>query len=64
MTAAPVGVLCIVLHTHLPRVARHGTWPVGEEWLHHAWSASYLPLVEVLRRGSARRAGATCCRSA
>ena len=43
-----VGTLCIVLHTHLPWVAGHGTWPVGEEWLHQAWSASYLPLVEVL----------------
>jgi 1,4-alpha-glucan branching enzyme len=43
-----VGTLCIVLHTHLPWVAGHGTWPVGEEWLHQAWSASYLPVVEVL----------------
>lgn len=43
-----VGTLCIVLHTHLPWVAGHGTWPVGEEWLHQAWSAAYLPLVEVL----------------
>jgi 1,4-alpha-glucan branching enzyme len=50
VTSQPVGTLCIVLHTHLPWLARHGTWPVGEEWLHQAWSASYLPLVDVLHR--------------
>ncbi|MEO7981717.1 MAG: 1,4-alpha-glucan branching protein domain-containing protein [Sporichthyaceae bacterium] len=44
----PVGTLCIVLHTHLPWLPRHGTWPVGEEWLHQAWSGCYLPLVEML----------------
>jgi len=44
----PVGTVCVVLHTHLPWLAGHGTWPVGEEWLHQAWSSSYLPLVEVL----------------
>ena len=32
-----------MLHTHLPWVAHAGAWPVGEEWLHQAWSASYLP---------------------
>jgi 1,4-alpha-glucan branching enzyme len=47
---ASVGTLCIVLHTHLPWLPRHGTWPVGEEWLHQAWSGCYLPLVEVLDR--------------
>jgi 1,4-alpha-glucan branching enzyme len=53
----PVGTLCIVLHTHLPWLPRHGTWPVGEEWLHQAWSGSYLPLVELLGRlaGEGRR---------
>ena len=50
MTDPPVGTLCVVLHTHLPWLAGHGTWPVGEEWLHQAWSASYLPLVEVLQQ--------------
>ena len=48
----PVGTLCIVLHTHLPWLPRHGSWPVGEEWLHQAWSGSYLPLL-----GGARPAG-------
>ena len=46
----PVGTLCIVLHTHLPWLPRHGSWPVGEEWLHQAWSGSYLPMLAVLER--------------
>jgi 1,4-alpha-glucan branching enzyme len=46
----PLGRLCIVLHTHLPWLPRHGTWPVGEEWLHQAWSGSYLPLLAMLDR--------------
>ncbi len=53
MTTQPVGTCCIVLHTHLPWVAHAGTWPVGEEWLHQAWSASYLPLVDMLQRQAA-----------
>jgi len=35
---APVGTFCLVLHSHLPWLARHGTWPVGEEWLYQAWA--------------------------
>lgn len=46
----PVGTCCIVLHTHLPWLAGHGSWPVGEEWLYQAWSQSYLPITEVLTR--------------
>ena len=45
-----VGYLALVLHTHLPWLAHHGSWPVGEEWLYQAWAGSYLPLVEVLDR--------------
>ena len=57
MTVRPERTLGIVLHTHLPWLAGHGAWPVGEEWLHQAWSASYLPVVEVLHRlaGEGRR---------
>jgi 1,4-alpha-glucan branching enzyme len=44
------GTCCVVLHTHLPWVAHAGAWPVGEEWLHQAWSTSYLPLVRMLDR--------------
>ena len=39
----------LVLHTHLPWLAHHGRWPVGEEWLYQSWSAAYLPLMRVLR---------------
>ena len=39
----------LVLHTHLPWLAHHGRWPVGEEWLYQSWSAAYLPLIRVLR---------------
>ncbi|MDA8436737.1 MAG: DUF1957 domain-containing protein [Actinomycetales bacterium] len=46
----PVGTFCLVLHTHLPWVAHHGAWPVGEEWLHQAWATSYLPVLDVLER--------------
>ncbi len=45
-----VGTCCVVLHTHLPWVAHHGSWPVGEEWLYQAWAGAYLPLVEMLER--------------
>jgi 1,4-alpha-glucan branching enzyme len=43
-----VGSFALVLHSHLPWLAHHGSWPVGEEWLHQAWSSSYLPLVRLL----------------
>ena len=44
------GLFTLVLHTHLPWLAHHGRWPVGEEWLYQSWSASYLPLMRVLRK--------------
>src|SRR5947209_19259546 len=51
MTGEPVpGLFTLVLHTHLPWLAHHGRWPVGEEWLYQSWAASYLPLLRVLRR--------------
>ena len=46
--SAPLGTFCLVLHTHLPLLAHHGRWPVGEEWLHQAWAQSYGPLLEML----------------
>jgi 1,4-alpha-glucan branching enzyme len=52
--AAPVpGLFTLVLHTHLPWLAHHGRWPVGEEWLYQSWAAAYLPLMGLLRRLSA-----------
>lgn len=44
----PIGTFCLVLHSHLPWLAGHGTWPVGEEWLHQAWAQSYGPVLQVL----------------
>jgi 1,4-alpha-glucan branching enzyme len=46
----PVGTFCLVLHSHLPWLAHHGRWPVGEEWVYQSWAGSYLPLFDVLRR--------------
>jgi 1,4-alpha-glucan branching enzyme len=43
------GLFTLVLHTHLPWLAHHGRWPVGEEWLYQSWSAAYLPLLRVLQ---------------
>lgn len=48
------GTFCLVLHSHLPWLAGHGVWPVGEEWLHQAWAHSYLPVVAVLQRLAAQ----------
>ena len=57
MTAAPVGTFCLVLHTHLPWVAHAGAWPVGEEWLHQAFTGSWrrvLSLLDTLAAEGAR----------
>lgn len=50
MKSPALGTFCLVLHSHLPWLARHGAWPVGEDWLYQAWADSYLPVVEVLDR--------------
>jgi len=47
------GELALVLHTHLPYLAGHGVWPVGEEWLFQAWGTSWLPVTRVLERAAA-----------
>ncbi|MFT3900553.1 MAG: glycoside hydrolase family 57 protein [Gordonia sp. (in: high G+C Gram-positive bacteria)] len=47
-TAVP-GQFTLVLHSHLPWLADHGRWPVGEEWLYQSWAASYQPVFAVLR---------------
>ena len=43
------GQFTLVLHSHLPWLANHGRWPVGEEWLYQSWAASYQPVFAVLR---------------
>ena len=54
MSREPVGTFCLVLHSHLPWLLRHGAWPVGEDWLYQAWAHAYLPVVETLERLAAR----------
>ncbi len=44
------GFLTFTLHSHLPYVVNHGTWPHGMEWLHEAAAETYLPLLRVLGR--------------
>lgn len=51
------GMFTLVLHTHLPWLAHHGRWPVGEEWLYQSWAAAYLPLMRVLRTLAAEDRG-------
>lgn len=46
--AGPIGTFSLVLHTHLPWVPHHGTWPVGEEWLHQAFTGSWRRVIRVL----------------
>jgi 1,4-alpha-glucan branching enzyme len=40
----------LVLHSHIPYVIGHGTWPHGMDWLYEAAAESYLPLLGVFRR--------------
>ncbi len=42
--------LTFTLHSHLPYVVNHGTWPHGMEWLHEAAAETYLPLLRAFRR--------------
>jgi 1,4-alpha-glucan branching enzyme len=44
----PIGTFSLVLHSHLPWVAHHGSWPVGEEWLHQAFSGSWRRVLAVV----------------
>ncbi|MBY4205135.1 glycoside hydrolase family 57 protein [Rhodococcus fascians] len=44
------GIFSLVLHSHLPWLANHGRWPVGEEWLYQSWADCYLPLTAALER--------------
>ena len=42
------GVLCLLLHAHMPYVEGFGTWPFGEEWLWEAVATVYLSLLDML----------------
>src|ERR1035437_7145386 len=41
----PVGCFALVLHSHIPYVLGHGTWPHGSEMLYEAAADSYIPLL-------------------
>lgn len=41
------GNYVLILHTHLPYVLHHGTWPHGSDWLCEAVAECYLPLLNV-----------------
>lgn len=41
------GNFILVLHTHLPWVLHHGTWPHGVDWLTEAVAECYIPLLNV-----------------
>jgi starch synthase len=44
------GGAVLVLHSHLPYVLGHGTWPHGEHWLMESAVECYLPLLETCQR--------------
>lgn len=44
------GSVVLILHTHLPYVLHHGTWPHGSDWLCEAVAECYIPLLNVLER--------------
>jgi 1,4-alpha-glucan branching enzyme len=50
MSSKPQGYFALVLHSHLPYVLSHGTWPHGTDWLVEAAAETYIPLLNVLRR--------------
>lgn len=41
------GYVSFTLHSHLPYVINHGTWPHGTEWLYEAAAETYLPLLRM-----------------
>lgn len=43
-------MVTIVLHTHIPHVLHHGTWPHGSDWLCEAVAECYLPLLKMCDR--------------
>ena len=45
----PRGFVTITLHSHLPYVINHGTWPHGLEWLLEAAAETYLPLLRTFK---------------
>ncbi|MHA1377036.1 MAG: 1,4-alpha-glucan branching protein domain-containing protein [Candidatus Helarchaeota archaeon] len=42
------GYFTFVLHSHLPYVVAHGTWPHGMDWLNEATAETYIPILNTL----------------
>ncbi len=40
----------LVLHSHIPYVLAHGSWPHGMDWLFEAAAETYMPLLDVFER--------------
>jgi 1,4-alpha-glucan branching enzyme len=40
----------LVLHSHIPYVLAHGSWPHGMDWLYEAAAETYMPLLDVFER--------------
>ena len=43
-----VGCLALALHSHVPYVLGHGTWPHGSEMLYEAAAETYMPIIRTL----------------
>lgn len=41
------GNYVLILHTHLPWVLHHGSWPHGVDWLCEATAECYIPLLNI-----------------
>jgi len=46
----PGKFFALVLHSHIPYVLTHGSWPHGMDWLYEAAAETYLPLLDVFER--------------
>ncbi|MEE9591546.1 MAG: hypothetical protein V3W26_03445, partial [Thermodesulfobacteriota bacterium] len=45
-----IGSFALVLHSHIPYVLSHGTWPHGMDWLNEAAAETYIPILNVFHR--------------
>ncbi|MFX0133408.1 MAG: 1,4-alpha-glucan branching protein domain-containing protein [Candidatus Hodarchaeota archaeon] len=48
MSSNVKGYFSFVLHSHLPYVVAHGTWPHGMDWLNEASAETYIPILNTL----------------
>jgi len=40
--------IVLILHSHMPYVLNHGTWPHGDTWLHEVVLESYIPILNMI----------------